>query len=136
MESIKKIYKIGYGPSSSHTMGPKKAAEQFNAKNPHATSFQVTLYGSLAATGVGHLTDAAIINALAPKSTEIIWKPEVVLPFHPNGMKFEALEFGQLKDEWIIYSIGGGDLAVGNTKLTCEPMKEMPNMPQPWKGGR
>ncbi|MDR1054394.1 MAG: L-serine ammonia-lyase [Prevotellaceae bacterium] len=128
MESIKTIYKIGYGPSSSHTMGPKKAAEQFSAKNPRAISFRVTLYGSLAATGIGHLTDVAIINALSPKSTEIIWEPEVFLPFHPNGMKFEAMEFGELKDEWIIYSIGGGDLSDETTKVTHEWVYEMTTM--------
>lgn len=128
MESIKAIYKIGYGPSSSHTMGPKKAAEQFSAKNPRATSFRVTLYGSLAATGVGHLTDAAIINALLPKSTEIIWEPTIFLPFHPNGMKFEAFEFGELTDEWVIYSVGGGDLADENTTITRESVYGMKTM--------
>ncbi|MDR0659656.1 MAG: L-serine ammonia-lyase [Prevotellaceae bacterium] len=111
METIKRIYKIGNGPSSSHTMGPKKAAEQFKAKNPDTDSFRVTLYGSLAATGVGHLTDQAIINAIAPEETELIWKPNEILPFHPNGMKFEAVKNGQIADEWTIFSIGGGDLA-------------------------
>ncbi len=111
MESIKKIFKIGYGPSSSHTMGPKRAAEIFSKNNPSATSFRVTLYGSLAATGKGHLTDVAIIKALIPRQVEIIWKPEVFLPFHPNAMKFEAMENGEAKNEWTVYSIGGGDLA-------------------------
>ena len=111
METIKKIYKIGNGPSSSHTMGPKKAAEQFKAKNPDADSFRVTLYGSLAATGVGHLTDIAIVNAIMPKKIEIVWKPEEFLPFHPNGMKFEAIINSKVVDEWTIFSVGGGDLA-------------------------
>jgi L-serine dehydratase len=66
MESIREIYKIGYGPSSSHTMGPKKAAEIFLQRNQVATSFRVTLYGSLAATGKGHLTDLAILNTFKP----------------------------------------------------------------------
>ena len=66
MESIKEIFKIGYGPSSSHTMGPRKAAEIFKGKNPDAHSYRVTLFGSLASTGKGHGTDLAIIKELAP----------------------------------------------------------------------
>lgn len=120
MESIKEIYKIGLGPSSSHTMGPKRAAERFADKNPDASRYVVTLYGSLAATGKGHMTDVAILNvleALAP--TEIIWQPEVFLPFHPNGMKFEAIDSnGAVADEWTVYSIGGGDIAEeGETRV-------------------
>ena len=64
MESIKQLYKIGLGPSSSHTMGPRKAAEKFLEKNPSPQAFRVTLYGSLAATGKGHLTDKAILLSL------------------------------------------------------------------------
>ena len=120
MESIKEIYKIGLGPSSSHTMGPKREAERFADKNPDASRYVVTLYGSLAATGKGHMTDVAILNvleALAP--TEIIWQPEVFLPFHPNGMKFEAIGNGDtVVDEWTVYSIGGGDIAEeGETRV-------------------
>ncbi len=117
MESIRKIYKIGNGPSSSHTMGPKKAAELFRDRNPDADSYQVALYGSLAATGKGHLTDAAILKALEPKSTEIIWKADVFLPFHPNGMLFESIMNGKTADSWTIYSVGGGDLANENTPV-------------------
>lgn len=62
MKSIRELYRIGTGPSSSHTMGPRKAAEQFLARNPEAASFEVTLYGSLAATGRGHMTDVAILD--------------------------------------------------------------------------
>lgn len=113
MESIKEIYKIGLGPSSSHTMGPKRAAERFADKNPDVSRYEVTLYGSLAATGKGHMTDVAILNVLellAP--TEIIWQPDVFLPFHPNGMKFVAYdETGAVVDDWIVFSIGGGDIA-------------------------
>lgn len=112
MESIRSIFKIGYGPSSSHTMAPRNAARIFKEKNPQAASFRVTLYGSLAATGKGHLTDVAVIDELKPIGTEIVWKPDVVLAFHPNGMKFEALDDNrQVSDEWTVYSIGGGDLA-------------------------
>jgi len=66
MESIKEIFKIGHGPSSSHTMGPRKAALIFGEKNREAERFIVTLYGSLAATGKGHLSDLAIISAFEP----------------------------------------------------------------------
>ncbi len=112
METIKDIFKIGYGPSSSHTMGPRKAAEIFKSKNPAAVKFQVTLYGSLAATGVGHLTDKALLEVLQPEKTTLIWEPKVFLPLHPNGIKFEALTAdGKLMDEWTTYSIGGGDIS-------------------------
>lgn len=117
MESIQKIYTIGYGPSSSHTMGPRKAAEQFKSRHPEADAFRVTLYGSLAATGKGHFTDKAILSVLQPKSTEIVWKPEVVLSFHTNGMLFESLDTdGKVTDQWTVYSIGGGVLSDGVTR--------------------
>ena len=99
MESLKELYKIGNGPSSSHTMGPKKAAERFAERCHDADAYRVTLCGSLAATGKGHLTDAAILSVLEPLApTEIVWKPEVVLPFHPNGMLFEGLKAGNVAD--------------------------------------
>jgi L-serine dehydratase len=112
MESIKYIYKIGVGPSSSHTMGPKYAAQRFVKKVSDVDKFVVTLYGSLAATGKGHLTDKAILSVLSPIAhTEIVWKPEIFLPFHPNGMNFKAYDAnGKLIDDWTVYSIGGGDL--------------------------
>lgn len=113
MKSIKEIYRIGTGPSSSHTMAPRKAAEIFLQRHPEAASFQVTLYGSLAATGKGHMTNVAIVEVLQPHApVEIIWEPKVFLPFHPNGMKFVALNgAGDILDEWTVYSIGGGALA-------------------------
>lgn len=117
MESIRKIYKIGYGPSSSHTMGPRKAVQIYKEKYPSA-SYQVTLYGSLAATGKGHLTDVAIIEEFAPASVEIVWKAETVLPFHPNGMKIETVgQDGSRENEWTVFSIGGGDLAEENSTI-------------------
>lgn len=130
MESIRHLYKIGYGPSSSHTMGPQMAASQFKEKNPSADLYRVTLYGSLAATGKGHLTDIAIINTLAPKPTEIVWKPEIVLPFHPNGMKFEAIIDNTVCNEWTIYSIGGGSLADENTRANQQSLYNKTTMNQ------
>lgn len=112
MKSIKELYRIGLGPSSSHTMGPRRAAQMFAARNPLASSFNVTLYGSLAATGKGHLTDLAILDVLGHSRTEIVWEPKVFLPFHPNGMLFKALDNdGNLMDSWTVFSVGGGELA-------------------------
>jgi len=126
MESIREIFKIGYGPSSSHTMGPHRAGIIFKGKCPAAVSYRVTLYGSLAATGAGHLTDKAIINALGPKATEIVWKADVVLPFHTNGMFFEGLDVnGKVIQDWTVYSIGGGTLSEGEqAKEKVEVYKE------------
>ncbi|HJE88361.1 L-serine ammonia-lyase, iron-sulfur-dependent, subunit alpha [Rikenella microfusus] len=114
MESIKGIYRIGHGPSSSHTMAPRRAAQEFLERNPGASRYEVTLFGSLAATGKGHLTDKAILDVLEPAApTSIHWKPEVFLPFHPNGMQFDSYygTDGEPRESWRIYSIGGGSLA-------------------------
>lgn len=115
MESIKEIFKIGKGPSSSHTMGPKKAAEMFLALCPGASSFVVTLYGSLAATGRGHLTDVALMEALDPDNTgrlSIIWKSNEFLPQHPNALRLEAFDAnGDKILEKTYFSIGGGDVS-------------------------
>ncbi len=131
MKSLKELYKIGRGPSSSHTMGPQKAAMLFAARHPEAASFEVTLYGSLAATGKGHLTDVAITDVLkaagASSSPDgqtpvaIVWKPEVFLPYHPNGMKFVSRDpSGEPTDEWTVYSIGGGTISEGEGSLIGE----------------
>lgn len=122
MKSLKELYKIGKGPSSSHTMGPQKAASIFLAKNNGADRFAVTLYGSLAATGKGHMTDVAIKDVLEKGAqVEIIWQPDVFLPFHPNGMKFEAFVHGTITDSWTVYSIGGGALSEGDEAENCLP---------------
>jgi len=110
MDSIKKIYKIGNGPSSSHTMGPKKAASIFLEKNTNAANFKVHIYGSLALTGKGHLTDIAIMDTLG-ENAEIVWHQNEKLPLHTNGMLFEAYNNqANLMDSWEVYSIGGGEL--------------------------
>lgn len=118
MESIKEIYKIGYGPSSSHTMGPAKAASRFLERTPEAASYRVYLYGSLAATGKGHLTDKTILNIFQEKKIELIWDPETFLPRHPNAMKFEAFDQDKrLIVDWTVYSIGGGAIVDDETQL-------------------
>ncbi len=111
MDSLKELYKIGNGPSSSHTMGPQKAAKIFRDKNPNAEFYKVELYGSLAATGKGHLTDWVIIETLKPKACEIIWKPQIVKEFHTNGMMFQAFDKEEnLLETWEVYSVGGGSI--------------------------
>ena len=111
MQSLKELYKIGMGPSSSHTMGPRKAADAFNRAYPSAESFRAVLYGSLAATGKGHLTDFAIKEAFYPKPVTIEWKYNTFLPKHPNAMRFEALDkAGHIMGAQVAYSIGGGDI--------------------------
>jgi len=116
MESIRHIYRIGIGPSSSHTMGPQSAAKIYYQRHPSAKSFDVVLYGSLAATGKGHMTDQAILRVLEQEqaTVDLHWEPETRLPYHPNAMKFAVVQpDGSLFDEWIVYSIGGGALSQG-----------------------
>ncbi len=117
MKSIKELYRIGTGPSSSHTMAPRRAAEIFQRRNVECNRFRVTLYGSLAATGKGHLTDVAILETLKPHGeVELIWEPSVFKPFHPNGMRFEAIVDDKVVDDWTVYSVGGGALAEEGNK--------------------
>src|SRR5512133_2894633 len=107
MESISEIYRIGYGPSSSHTMAPRKAAERFLEKNTSAASFKVILFGSLAATGKGHLTDVALKNVFKDRPLEIEWQPEVFLLRHNNALRFFAYTTqGEELNQWTAYSIG------------------------------
>ncbi len=128
MESIRQLYKIGYGPSSSHTMGPRNAAKAFARQHSDAARFQVTLYGSLAATGKGHLTDQAIESVLGKVApVEILWEPDIFLPFHPNGMCFRAFDSeGHLIEELTQYSVGGGDVvAEGEARRGHEQVYDM-----------
>lgn len=116
MDSIKQIYRIGHGPSSSHTIGPMRAANLFLTQVKglaNVAKFEVTLYGSLALTGKGHMTDRAIMSVLNPiHPTEVIFKEDVELAYHPNGMLFRALDTaGKELKTFTVYSIGGGVLA-------------------------
>jgi L-serine dehydratase len=111
MESIREIYRIGHGPSSSHTMGPRFAAESFLGRFPEAHAYAVTLFGSLAATGKGHLTEQTLREAFRGRRLEIIAKPGTFLTRHPNAMTFEARDAaGGLLSSWTAYSIGGGKI--------------------------
>ena len=115
MESLRHLFRIGIGPSSSHTMGPQSAAKMYVKRHPEATKFDVVLYGSLAATGKGHMTDVAILRVLEEQGSAVIhWEPQTRLPFHPNAMRFAVQQAdGSLSDEWVVYSIGGGALSEG-----------------------
>ncbi len=111
MKSLHALYRIGRGPSSSHTMGPGFAAEAFRQQTPTAARYRVTLYARLAATGQGHLTDLAVTEPFAPYPVELCWKPAESLPRHPNGMRFEALDADdRVIREEVCYSVGGGAL--------------------------
>ena len=137
MKSIKDVYKIGKGPSSSHTMGPFKAVRHYLDSHEDTDHLHVTLYGSLAATGKGHLTDTAIQEAFetwCQTDTETLecknrrcgnvtidWKPKEFLQVHPNGMKIASVNSdGDLYDRWTYYSIGGGDIICMDNPLEGE----------------
>ena len=110
MRTIRDVYKIGYGPSSSHTMGPGKAAKLFREAFPQADAFAVTLYGSLAMTGKGHGTDRAIAREFDPLPCEISWDTQTSPLPHPNTMDLFAYQNGQELGRWRMLSIGGGDV--------------------------
>ncbi len=110
MKTIKSVYKIGNGPSSSHTVGPYHAAQIFGARYPQADAFRVTLYGSLAFTGEGHGTGKAIVSGL-PGAEVVFNREETDLP-HPNTMRFEAFKDGERIGENRIFSIGGGSIRI------------------------
>ena len=112
MRSIREIYKIGKGPSSSHTMGPERAAKLFLQRCPQAERFEVILYGSLNKTGIGHGTDNVLKETLGPERTQIVYSPLEWDGMHPNTLDFKGYvgekEVGFLRVE----SIGGGDIRV------------------------
>ncbi len=118
MESLKHLYKIGRGPSSSHTMGPDKAARLFKAKYPDADKYVAYLYGSLSDTGKGHKTDVAIIDAFAPTETRVIFAgmPDFPLP-HENTMDFYAEKDGKRIGFARIMSVGGGNIVVEGSEV-------------------
>ncbi len=118
MQSLRKLFKIGHGPSSSHTMGPGFAATYVKQKHPKATHYVVTLYNSLALTGKGHLTDAIIEATLAPKP--VTFKFNVDIKLHPNYFVFEVYDADNLIDTVSVRSIGGGDILYDNEENHIE----------------
>lgn len=112
MKSLKELYRIGPGPSSSHTLGPQRAASLFKERYPMAHHFEVELFGSLALTGKGHLTDYIIIKTMKPKDCVVLFKNRRDLK-HPNTMHLMAMnEQHKLLGEWTVYSIGGGAIQI------------------------
>lgn len=112
MESLQELFKIGYGPSSSHTLAPMRACLLFLERTPDAHAYTVELYGSLALTGKGHFTDHIIIKTLEPTPTNIKFYASWDYPY-PHGLKLKALdEFNQVTFEWVVYSLGGGSIKV------------------------
>lgn len=112
MQSIRELYKIGNGPSSSHTMGPKRAAQWFKNKNSEANRFEVYLYGSLAWTGEGHLTNKIIEEVLEPEKTNIIFDTDFKCTVHPNTMDLVAFKNNNEIDRQRVYSVGGGTIEI------------------------
>ncbi len=121
MKSIREIYKIGKGPSSSHTMGPERAAELFKSQYPQADAFKVILYGSLSKTGVGHGTDRVLLEVLAPAKTQIVFSKEVLPDSHPNTLDLFAYSNSQQLGTLRVESIGGGDIRVPGQNLLDTP---------------
>ena len=112
MKSIREIYKIGKGPSSSHTMGPERAAKLFREEHPEADAFKVVLYGSLSKTGVGHGTDRVVRDTLAPLPCEIVFSDETLPKSHPNTLDLFAYKDGTEIGTMRVESIGGGDIRI------------------------
>ena len=113
MQSIRTLYKVGKGPSSSHTMGPERAAKLFREMTPEADRYEVILYGSLAKTGIGHGTDRVLVDTLAPYPTKIVFAS--VDPGnmkHPNTLDLIAYKDNKETQRIRVESIGGGDIVV------------------------
>ena len=121
MKSIREIYKVGKGPSSSHTMGPERAAHLFKNKHPEVDAVRVVLYGSLSKTGVGHGTDRVIRQVLSPLSAEIIFSEETLEGYHPNTMDFFALCNGEEIGSLRVESVGGGDIKIPGQGIVDSP---------------
>lgn len=126
MKSLTELYKIGRGPSSSHTMGPEKAAKLFSERNKTATSFKVVLYGSLAKTGKGHGTDV-VLQKTFTKPVDVVFDYETTHLPHPNTMDLFAIDInGRIIDSWRVYSVGGGAIEVEGEK-SFEPKDVYPH---------
>ncbi|VWL85099.1 L-serine ammonia-lyase, iron-sulfur-dependent, subunit alpha [Oceanivirga miroungae] len=116
MDSLKELFKIGRGPSSSHTIGPERASKIFKNMYEDCDSYNVYLYGSLAATGKGHMTDKIIIETLAPKKVNIYWDASFVHPYHTNYLKFVAIKDDKEIGSIDVFSVGGGTIEIGESK--------------------
>ena len=120
MQSLKELYKIGRGPSSSHTMGPERAAKITLAQNPDADSVKVILYGSLALTGEGHGTDRVLIETFKPLTCEVVFDVETPCDKHPNMMDIVMFRDGQQLCNKRVYSVGGGSIVFDGESLDAD----------------
>ena len=107
MQSLKELYKVGIGPSSSHTIGPMRIAQRILKEYPEATHFHVALHGSLALTGKGHLTDWVMKKTFEPKPCDFSFHSDA-LPYHPNGMIVQVYQGDDKLADVEAYSVGGG----------------------------
>lgn len=123
MKSIRELYKVGRGPSSSHTMGPERACKYFLSQTPEADRYKVILYGSLALTGRGHRTDVAVSETLRPFPVEIVFDTETTGLPHANTMDFFAYKGEDLLLQDRIISVGGGDI-----RIVGHPEEEKPEV--------
>ena len=121
MKSLRELYTVGRGPSSSHTIGPARACCLFREEHPDADRYEVALFGSLALTGRGHLTDVAVRDALAPVHTDILWNTERTDLPHPNTMELRAYKNGALTGEMTALSVGGGAISIPGRPDTESP---------------
>ena len=119
MQSLRYLYRIGHGPSSSHTMGPIRAVEEFLREYPSCEKYEVTLFGSLAKTGKGHMTDIAIRDTFGAHTCEIKFDYDSPTPYHPNTMDISAFSGGELVESRRFYSIGGGEV-IRDGEKECE----------------
>ncbi len=122
MESLKELYRIGIGPSSSHTMGPNNAAKLFFENNKAATSFEAVLKGSLSKTGKGHLTDKAITDGFSPKPCVVVFSDDKTEYSHPNTLELKALDDDKnVLMFWRVFSVGGGKIVVEGESIQDKP---------------
>ncbi|MBQ6613705.1 MAG: L-serine ammonia-lyase, iron-sulfur-dependent, subunit alpha [Clostridia bacterium] len=118
MNTVKELYRIGRGPSSSHTMGPERACRYFRSRTPLADSYKVILYGSLADTGEGHGTSRAITDELMPVPVVIEKNKEKIELPHPNTLEMYAYKDGDEIDFCRVYSVGGGQIQIEGVELS------------------
>ncbi len=126
MESLMELYKIGKGPSSSHTMGPERAAKLFKGEYSNANSYKAVLLGSLAKTGRGHRTDYIIVETFKPTPCEIVFDTKSPTPYHPNTLRLYAYKDGVEIGCREVYSVGGGSIEIEGHKAFA-PKKVYPH---------
>ena len=128
MKSVRNLFKIGVGPSSSHTMGPAFAAKEFRSRFPECDRVAVTLYGSLAKTGEGHGTDRVIREELSGLETEIIFNTsDDVKLEHPNTLELIGYKNGDQIADMTVLSVGGGEIVIVGDEMIDEDGDGIPD---------